>query len=158
MRFLDKNLQNKHRNQTNEDLDFFIGLVERSTIVLRFYILCAVLPHNENYVVDFFFAHLNTARALIFEFVCGVSHLFPSYIFLLYLRYCDQEYPQGVRCPFASYNKCARKDDGGCGERLSFPTRSPPYTVFSYHSIYSIYQADCRSSSRTRLRFLFFAP
>ena len=41
-----------HRKQTNEDFDFFIGLVERSTIVLRFCILFVVLPHNENYVVD----------------------------------------------------------------------------------------------------------
>ena len=47
----DKNLQKLHRKQTNEDFDFFIGLVERSTIVLRFYILNVVLPHNENYVV-----------------------------------------------------------------------------------------------------------
>ena len=40
-----------HRKQTNEDFDFFIGLVERSTIVLRFYIFIVVILHNENYVV-----------------------------------------------------------------------------------------------------------
>ena len=41
-----------HKKQTNEDFEFFIGLVERSTIVLRFCILFVVLQHNENYVVD----------------------------------------------------------------------------------------------------------
>ena len=66
-----------HRKQTNEDFDFFIGLVERSTIVLRFYILNVVLPHNKNYVVELFLCTFNTAKALIFEFVCGVSRPFP---------------------------------------------------------------------------------
>ena len=40
-----------HRKQTNEDFNFFIGLVERSTMVLRFYICSLISLHNENYVV-----------------------------------------------------------------------------------------------------------
>jgi hypothetical protein len=135
----------------------FIGLIERSATVLRFYILSVILLHNGNYVVDFF-AHFNTAKALIFESVCGVSRLFPLCKFSWYLRCCAQECQPIARCLFANYNKCAQKDDGGYAERLSFPTRSPPYIAFSYHSKYLIYQADCRSLLRTRLRFLFFAP
>ena len=114
------------------------------------------IPHNENYVVDFFFDRFNIAKVLISEFVFCVFHPFPLYKFSLCLRYYVREYQQGGQYPFAGYNKCARKDDGGCGGRPSSPTHSPPYIVFSYHSKYSIYQADCRSSSRTRHRFLFF--
>ena len=113
---------------------------------------------NENYVVDFFLSLVSTAKVPIFEFVCGVSHPFPSYKFSLYSRYCVREYQPNAQCPFAGCNKCARKDDGGCGERLSSPTRSPPYIAFSYHSKYSICPADCRFLSRIRHRFLFFAP
>ena len=40
-----------HEKRTNEDLKFFIGLIERNICVLRFYILIVVLLHNENYVV-----------------------------------------------------------------------------------------------------------
>ena len=114
-------------------------------------------PHKANYVVLFLCAIFNTARVRAFEFVCGVSRLFPSYKFSLYSRCYDRGCQPSARCLFASCNKCVRKGDEGCGERLSFPIHSPPYIAFSYHSKYSIYQADCRSSSRTRLRFLFFA-
>lgn len=51
MTILDKIYKNKYRKQTNEDFDFFIGLIERSMIALRFYILGLRLLHNENYVV-----------------------------------------------------------------------------------------------------------
>ena len=115
------------------------------------------LLHNENYVVDFFFARFNTAKALIFVFVYGGFLPFPSCIFSSCSRYCDRGCQPSARYPFASYNKCARKGDGGYAETPSFPTHSPPYITFSYHSKYSIYQADCHSSSRTRCRFLFFA-
>ena len=106
----------------------------------------------------FSFMYFNTAKALISEFACGVSHRFPSCKFSSCSRYCVRGYQPNARYPFANCNKCVRKDDGGCGERPSSPTHSPPCIAFSYHSKYLIYQADCRSSSRTRLRFLFFVP
>ena len=158
MTILDKIYKNEHTKQTNKSSRIFIGLIERNVLLLRFYIL-----FESHYIMgimwcSFFLCNFNTAKALIFEFVCGVSHLFPLYIFSSCSRYCVRECRQGVQCPFANCNTCARKDDGGYGGRPSSPTHSPPYIVFSYHSKHSIYQADCRSSSRTRLHFLFFAP
>ncbi len=68
---------------------------------------------------------ISISAILIFEFVCDISHRFPLYQFSLYSHCYDRKYQQSARCPFANCNKCARKDDGGCGETLSFPT--PPH-------------------------------
>ena len=47
-------VKNKYRNKTNEYFKFFIGLVERTAIVLCFHIFLSIVPHNENYVVKIY--------------------------------------------------------------------------------------------------------
>ena len=98
----------------------------------------------------------NNATIPSAEFAHDAPLPFPSYKFLLCSHHYVREYRQGERCPFASRNMCEQKDGGDCAEKPFFPTRSPPYTTFSYHSKYSTYPADCRFSSRIRHRFLFF--
>ena len=132
-----------------------IGLFGVQLLYALFLCILVILPHKKDYVVTPTIA-VSTAKVRVFESAFCESHRSPSYKFSSYSRYCAQEYRQGVRCPFASCNKCVQKGGGGYEEKPSFPTRPPLYIVFSYHSKYSIYQADCRFLLQIRHRFLFF--
>ena len=64
------------------------------------------LQHNFDYVVFLFIV----VKALIFEFACGVFHLFPQCIYVWCLRLNVRECLQVLQCLFEVCKKCVRKD------------------------------------------------
>ena len=81
----------------------------------------------------------NTAKVLIFVFVCGRYRRFQRYIYGWFQCWNDPKYPQVSQYLFAESNKSLQTNGGNCAEKLYF-LRRLPLLVMNTEPLFAITQ------------------